>query len=132
MAKKSKHKTQTNREAYEDKPDYAMDRMIQKKQEPVVTKPKEEQFLLEDSIPSYAMMKLTKLKEQLSTEETAKLPKQPAKPEKKKQRSAAERLEDNPDLSFAELFDPADEEDASFDELLNASKLDWKYFKDDN
>jgi hypothetical protein len=46
---------------------------------------------------------------------------------KKPQPSARAKEED--EASFAELFEPRDEEGMSFEELLNQSKLDWKAFK---
>ncbi|MDQ0190912.1 hypothetical protein JI721_02815 [Alicyclobacillus cycloheptanicus] len=33
------------------------------------------------------------------------------------------------DLSFAELFDPVEPDDESFEEMLQKSKLDWRHFK---
>lgn len=37
---------------------------------------------------------------------------------------------DKDKASFAELFNPAPEDEESFEEMLKSSKLDWKKFKD--
>lgn len=131
MAKKSRHHKTTRREEAMDKPSYAMDVFEEKPKKPVKEKPREEAFHVGDTIGGQAADKLAQLKEQLAQTEQAKAPaKQSAKP-RKTTRTAQDRLAENPDLSFAELFDPQEDERTSFEELLESSKLDWHYFKDE-
>lgn len=110
-----------------------MDKM-EPKAKPAPKKPKEETFHVSDTLKGSTAAQLTKLKENLTEKEEEKKPAQSAKTkskEKRPNRSAKERLEENPDLSFAELFNPADDEESSFEDMLSESKLDWRFFKDE-
>lgn len=111
------------------KPDYAMDKLEPPKK-PEKEKPKEEAFHVGESVGGSTAALLAQLKEQLTVAEEEAKPKKEVK-QKRVARSAEERLSENPDLSFAELFDPTDDEESSFDELLKDSKLDWRFFKDE-
>lgn len=131
MAKRTKRKHVATYEDH-DKPAYAMDVV----KEPVKVKPekpKEEAFHVGETVDGSIAQQLEKLKAQLVEQSEPKV----AAPPKKAERGAAskkpaeERLAENPNLSFAELFDPQDDEDASFKDLLDESKLDWRFFKDE-
>ncbi|WP_206916342.1 hypothetical protein [Alicyclobacillus suci] len=132
MSKKSKQKRNKTEQDVFDKPEYAMDIVVDKPKKAPKEKPKEEAFHVGESIGDKVATKLTELKAQLE-EMAAAVKEAPAKAKRraKTSRTAKERLEDNPDLSFAELFDPEDDEEVSFDELLKDSKLDWHHFKDE-
>ncbi|MFB5190374.1 hypothetical protein [Alicyclobacillus fastidiosus] len=130
MSKKSKqHKRRTDVDLF-DKPDYAMDVVADKPKKAPKEKPKEEAFHVGDTIGDQAASKLAALKAKLEDVADKQQQVKAAKPQKPV-RTAKERLDENPDLSFAELFDPQEDEEASFDELLKDSKLDWRYFKDE-
>jgi hypothetical protein len=58
------------------------------------------------------------------------VPQKATKTSVSRQKDAKERLEENPNLSFAELFDPQEDESESFADLLQESKLDWRHFKE--
>ncbi|WAH35809.1 hypothetical protein [Alicyclobacillus dauci] len=129
MAKRTKQGHRRTRTDDMDKPAYAMDVIPDKPKKPEKEKPKEEAFHIGDTIGGQAAEKLAQLKSQLADVEMDKT-KAKEKPKRKVQ-SAKERLEENPDLSFAELFDPQEDDEQSFDELLKSSKLDWHHFKDE-
>lgn len=118
------------------KPEYAMDKM-EPKAKPEPEKPKEETFHVGDALRDSTAVQLAKLKESLTTAEEEKKPrpapsgKTATKTKRSSNRSAEERFAENPDLSFAELFDPAEDEESSFEDLLEDSKLDWRFFKDE-
>ncbi|MFD1673427.1 hypothetical protein [Alicyclobacillus fodiniaquatilis] len=131
MSKRHKNKRQKSVEERPDKPDYAMDIIRDAPKKKAPEKPKEETFHLGDAIGGQAAAKLTQLKAQLAEVEEKKPEKIQPKTKQKAGRTTEERLADNPDLSFAELFDPQEDDEGSFDELLKSSKLDWRYFKDE-
>ncbi|QRF23998.1 hypothetical protein FY534_10380 [Alicyclobacillus sp. TC] len=131
MVKRNKLKSaSTVNHRDEWKPDYAMDKM-----EPVA-KPKknvipEENARLEEFLSAAVAEKLSALKmTEKPDEDTALRISDKSKKEKQIQtRSAKEKLEENPDATFAELFDPAEDDHQSFEELLKDSALDWRHFK---
>lgn len=107
-----------------------MDVVADKPKKAPKEKPKEDAFHVGDTIGDQAASKLAALKAKLEDVADKQQQVKAAKPQKPV-RTAKERLDENPDLSFAELFDPQEDEEASFDELLKDSKLDWRYFKDE-
>lgn len=130
MAKKRRGQTGSRREDFYDKPAYAMDVFPEKPKKPEPERPKEEVFHVGDAIGGQVASRLEQLKAQLTESEAAKVP-QKATPIKPTKRSAKERLDEDPNLSFADLFDPQEDDDESFDSLLKSSKLDWQQFKED-
>lgn len=130
MAKRTKKPHRRHDDEVMDKPAYAMDIVQEKPKKPAKQKPSEDAFHVADTISSQAASQLAKLKEQLVEVETPKQPVKPSSKKAKNTKSAADRLAENPDLSFAELFDPQ-EDDESFEEMLDSSKLDWQMFKDE-
>lgn len=135
MGNQRKHKSRTKRdEEGMDKPSYAADVLLSPKK-PSKPVRKETDIFLEEHLGQNAVKRLEDMKQQLLTQEEEmarqteiQKPGQPLPKQRKK--SADEKILEDPNLSFAELFDPTDEEDQDFAELLNDSKLDWRYFKD--
>lgn len=122
-------KRPNRREEGLDKPAWAADVMTapEKPQKPVK---KETDIFLEERLGTGMLDKLAQLKAKVvAEEETAKVKAVPVK-KKTSGKTAKERLADDPDASFAELFDPQDSEgEEGFEDLLNDSKLDWQHFK---
>lgn len=114
-----------------DKPSYAMDVFEEKSKKPAKEKPKEEAFHVGDSIGTSAAAQLAKLKEQLVDREEKAAPVKQSTKRKVSRQSAEDRLAQNPELSFAELFDPQEDEESSFADMLKDSKLDWRAYKED-
>jgi len=134
MGKQGHRRKQQNDSFADDKPAYAADRMdVKPKPESAKRGDETESFLLRDAMNADVAARLAALKSALVEEAQARpVTQQQQKKEKAaKRRPAAERLAENPDLSFAELFDPADDDDVSFEEMLADSKLDWRSFKDE-
>lgn len=129
MPKKSRRQQRTRRDEPNDKPAYAMDVIQEKPKKPEPERPKEESFHVSDSIGGRAADELARLKAQLTEQAEPKKPSPAVTPMKSGKRSAQERLDEDPNLSFADLFDPQEDDEQSFDELLKSSKLDWQYFK---
>jgi beta-glucosidase-like glycosyl hydrolase len=136
VSKKNRARRSSREAILEDKPDYAMDRM----QKETVAKPQaetvpEQNARVEEFLQANALQRLKALKTAMQQDEAPSSPKQveaAPRAESKKQRtgkSAAEKLSEQPDASFAELFDPVEDEETSFADMLGDSKLDWRYFK---
>ena len=78
------------------------------------------------------MQELAKMKDQLLVQqqehkENAQKKQREKMPSVRK--TAKERIMEDNDLSFADLFDPAPEDELSFEEMINDSKMDWRKFK---
>ncbi|GMA58578.1 hypothetical protein C7445_10469 [Alicyclobacillus sacchari] len=134
MGKQARKRRQQDDSFADDKPVYAADRMDPKpKRESAKRGDEAESFLLRDAMKSDVATRLAALKNALVEEAQARpdVPQAHKKAKAAKRRPATERLAENPDLSFAELFDPADDDDVSFEEMLADSKLDWRSFKDE-
>ncbi len=136
-----------------DKPEYAADWFrAEKPKKPAAEKKAEEsgQTSVEDHLGQPALAALAKLKAEMAEaaakQEAAKAAKvagekvahkvDPSRTRnsvtKNRTKFAAVTQEDESEreASFAELFDPVEPDDASFEELLKKSKLDWRAFKD--
>jgi hypothetical protein len=131
-----KQKKRTGRrEEGMDKPAWAADviTMPVKPQKPVV---KETDIFLEERLGTSLLNQLAQLKAKVVEEAEAATVKAQAVVIKSKKKvaqgkSAKDRLAEDPDASFAELFDPQDsDEEEAFAELLDESKLDWHHFKE--
>ena len=133
MGKHKSSKTNSNsRRDVEDKPSYAADYA---RSEPKPEKPKQvpadERVSVEDALGALVKDKLAVLKAQMeaAAEPPTSAVKMKGNPPKPPGKSAEQRLADDDTRSFAALFDPAEEDEASFDEMLKDSKLDWHHFK---
>jgi len=134
VGKKQHKQHRTERDRGLDKPSFAADVMA----EPVAKKEakpvrSETDISVEEHLKPGAADKLAALKVQmLATEQAAHAvavtKKQPASASARSA-SAQTRLDADPDASFAELFDPAEEDEESFEHLLEKSKTDWRHFK---
>ncbi|WDL98052.1 hypothetical protein [Alicyclobacillus sp. ALC3] len=136
-----------------DKPEYAADWFREEKpKKPAADKKVEEngQTLMQDHLGQSALAALAKLKAEMAAvaakEEAAKAAKVAGEKvahkvdsgrtpnsvvkNRSKFAAATQTEESEREASFAELFDPAEPDDASFEELLKKSKLDWRTFKD--
>jgi hypothetical protein len=116
-----------------DKPDYAAD-MLQKQKKEKKPAVKETDIYVEERLNRTALQNLAKMKEQLLADAnaTAKIQvgKQALQKNKPVGKSAKEKIAEDPNASFAELFDPTDDDEHSFVEMLKDSKLDWHKYKD--
>jgi hypothetical protein len=115
----------------QDKPDYAADWF---RPEPKPVKAKDESLLsVEDHLSQSTVKKLAALKDAMAAESqeqnAQKVNGKSARRAEAKHGQSAERVDDG-EKSFAELFDPVDEDDESFEDLLEKSKLDWRAFKE--
>lgn len=83
---------------------------------------------LVDTVSSDVAARLSALRAELEAEAQPQAPaKVRAQPSRRRPKALALTAQDG-DESFEKLFNPKDDE-ASFEELLNQSKLDWKAFK---
>lgn len=83
---------------------------------------------LADTVSSDVAARLSALRAELEAEAQPQAPaKVRAQPSRRRPKALALTAQDG-DESFEKLFNPKDDE-ASFEELLNQSKLDWKAFK---
>ena len=127
-----KRKTTRTADEIQDKPDYAADWFRPK---PKPAKPKGDdaaKLSVEDRLSGGTVAKLSELKAKMESEAQARENGQAGKKAVRKHSSPA-RLADPDDesKSFAELFDPQEDETDSFEDLLKESKLDWRSFKDE-
>ncbi len=130
---KNKKKRKTVRSGHEEslnKPDYAADTVMKplKMKKPV---PKETDIFVSDCLNNKTLQSLTKMKNQLLVdgEKSNGQSKQNSMGvDRVQKKSASQRIAEEPDLSFAELFDPSDEDEQSFEEILANSKLDCRKF----
>lgn len=86
---------------------------------------KEARMEVADRLGKGAFDKLQALKQQMS--ESAAVAS--AKQGKKRSKSVQPPKDTDAEESFADLLDPKDEPDVSFEKLLQDSKLDWRSFK---
>lgn len=127
MGKKKKQHGRESRDVGLDKPDYAMDVIVERKKE---TKPvdKEKQMLVKDRLGSGAFAALEALRAKIDEEAVASpVPKKAARSTTRPTVSPEEARDS--DLSFAELFDPTPPDEDTFDEMLEKSKQDWREYK---
>lgn len=111
-----------------DKPDYAADLFrAEKKQKKKPVTQDDSEVSLQDRLDKGMVDKLAALKKQM---ENVPQPKpsavKPASPRKEVKPSTV----DDGAASFAELFDPQEKDESSFEDLLQSSKLDWRSFKE--
>jgi hypothetical protein len=135
VSKKNRARRSSREGILEDKPDYAMDRM----QRETAAKPKaevvpEQNARVEEFLHANALQRLKALKTSMEQHEAPSTKqvdstRRAESPKSRTAKSAAEKLSEQPDASFAELFDPVEDEEASFADMLGDSKLDWRYFK---
>jgi hypothetical protein len=111
-----------------DKPDYAADLFRDEKKEkkkPVTQDDAE--VSVQDRLDQGMVAKLAALKAQMQDVPKSKpSPLKPAPPRKDLKPSPV----DDGAASFAELFDPQEKDESSFEDLLQSSKLDWRSFKE--
>lgn len=127
-----------------DKPDFAADwfhpERAQKK-EKAKDNTSDDSAKLSEALNNQVQRKLEAMKAELTKEAelaeakqalTSKA-KRPASSKGKATGTASRKFTDDEkdNLSFAELFNPSDPEDESFEELLDESALDWRKFKDE-
>ena len=128
MAKK--RKTTRTADDILDKPDYAAD-WFRPKSKP--EKPKVDdaaKLSVEDRLSGGTVAKLAELKAKMETEAQAHENGQSEKQVVRKPSSPARPANlDDESKSFAELFDPQEDDTDNFEDLLNESKLDWRSFK---
>lgn len=127
---KKRHSTvRSGRDLSLDKPDYAAD-VIQEKRKEKKPAIKETDIFVEERLNQKDLQSLAKIKERLLAEANQSTEKQIVQKKKIAGKSAREKIADDPNVSFADLFDPADDDEHSFEDLLQDSKLDWRKFKD--
>lgn len=127
---KKRHSTvHSGRDESLDKPDYAAD-MIQEKKKEKKPAVKETDIFVEERLNHKDLQNLAKIKEQLLAEANRSSEKRTVQRKKTSGKSAREKIADDPNVSFADLFDPVDDDEHSFEDLLKDSKLDWHKFKD--
>jgi hypothetical protein len=112
-----------------DKPDYAADTILEKKKEkkPAV---RETDIFVEEQLNQKTLQSLSRMKEQLLADANKPAGKQTGLKKKVAGKSASEKIAEDPNVSFADLFDPADDDEHSFEDMLKDSKMDWRKFKD--
>lgn len=122
----------SNKEESLDKPDYARDIVVapQKQKKHV---PNETDIFVAERLKNETKQELAKMKDKLliqqqENKEDSQQKRKGIVPSVRK--TAKERIMEDNDLSFAELFDPAPDDELSFEEMMNDSKLDWRKFKD--
>ena len=114
-----------------DKPHWAVDEWGR---EPKAGEPpnrQEDQVSVRDRLPADMQNRLGALKEAMQREDKDgnRANKSAGGMSARQKQTPVNTGEEEPE-SFAELLDPKDEEDLDFAELLTASKLDWRSFKD--
>ncbi|CAM3715386.1 hypothetical protein [Alicyclobacillus pomorum] len=129
MAKK--RKTTRTADEIQDKPDYAAD-WFRPKPKPEKSKVDDAAKLsVEDRLSGGTVAKLAELKAKMESDAQAHEEGQAGKRAARKHSSPARPADpDDESKSFAELFDPQEEETDNFEDLLNESKLDWRSFKE--
>jgi hypothetical protein len=129
VGKKRKGQQNSGYRPDDDKPDYAMDKMLPEVKVKTPKVPREEQILVEDRINQSVFSKLASLKAKMEAEAAETAVESTKKTSKKRQPAVRRPDPDDKDVSFAELFDPAPEDEESFEEMLEASKQDWREYK---
>lgn len=127
-----------------DKPDFAADWFQSdraQKKEKAKDKPSEDTARLSEALNNQVQLKLEQMKAALTKEAEEAEAKQAGKGPGRKpvtsktlQRRADQKKfteDEKENLSFAELFNPTDSEEESFEDLLDDNALDWRKFKDE-
>lgn len=130
MGKKRKP-LRSNQEIH-DKPDFAADWFVGEPKKKEKPKPRDESAVsVGDHLSDGLMKRLEAMKAAMEAEAApAPAAKGTAKSMGGNKKPRAVRVEDDGEKSFAELFDPEEESEDSFEELLGDSKLDWRSFKE--
>lgn len=141
MAKRKKPASPVRAQEIQDKPDFAADWFREPRAEKksatsdAASAKLEKDVTVQDRLAPGTMDKLAALKEQMDKEQAAAAAKATAAATKrqpaavKPRRSPDSGGRPDRDLSFSELFDPVDEDESSFEDMLKDAKQDWRNYK---
>ncbi|QQE80299.1 hypothetical protein [Alicyclobacillus sp. SO9] len=132
MSKRTHHNRAASAE--NDKPDYAADYPVQKAK---AEKKEDDKAHVQEHLQGSVLEELSRLKSKLEKEAASadtkgeKLQRGSPSLRQDKRAGSSKQVRETPDekKSFAELFEPQEEEDVSFEDILKESKLDWRKFK---
>lgn len=133
MGKKQQKRHANKRDTGLDKPAFAADVITDAPNKPVKPIRSEADISMAEHLLPGVKEKLEQLKAHMEEAEVANREENARvklnAPAVRRKPAAKDLLNDNPDASFAELFDPAEEDEMSFADLLNTSKSDWRDYK---